>query len=507
MKKNFRKVSFLSLILHFFLFSTLQSDNLRIEKCFAEEILSSQQKISPQIDLADIVEKVMPAVVNISVVQKRHKIRDDQYNDELQEMLREFLERRFGVNPEDEGGPKRPNVLGSGFLIDPSGYIVTNNHVVDGAEEITVTLNNSGVMGYRAKLIGQDSKTDLALIKIESKENLPYLNFDDVSKLRVGDPVFAVGNPFGLGGTVTQGIISAKSRAINANGLGDDIQTDAAINRGNSGGPLCNSKTGKVLGVNSAIVTTTGGSLGIGFAVPASIARPVIEQLKTTGKVIRGWLGVRVQIVDDNIAKSIGLNKPIGGLVAEVIPDSPAEKSGIQVGDVITKMGDTEITIMSRLPRIVAEIPIGTKTYAEIFRGGKFIKLPIIIEKPNKKDPFSSDEEDESSIVSNDTNNILGVKVSNIDDETRYKYSIKNNATGVVISKVKPKSLASMFGIKVGDVIMRVNELTINNTESFNKALQEVEKSNKVFMMILLMRGNTKSFITIETNRVLDQNE
>ena len=385
--------------------------------------------------------------------------------------------------------------VGSGFIMDPTGYIVTNNHVVDRADEIKVTLEGNQNISYKAKLIGKDAKTDIALIKIESKTPLPYLEFDDADNSRIGDGVIAVGNPFGLGGTVTTGIVSAKARHIGATIYEDYIQTDASINRGNSGGPLCNASTAKVIGINSAILTTNGGSLGIGFAVPAYIAQPVIKQLKEHGSVSRGLLGVKIQGVDEKIAKSLRMPQPTGALVAEIVQGSPAEKGGIKVGDVITKFDDKLVPDKNKLPLMVANTPIGKKVVVEVFRDGAAKNLEMVVEKQTEENPDNNKPSaNDKSVASN----ILGIAVKNITPELRQKYHISDKDNGVVITNVSNDSVAASTGLRPGDVISVMNQKAISDVKDFNQILERSTKSKDAAMILLVSRGGNQIFMVIE---------
>ncbi len=307
---------------------------------------------------ADLVEKLSPAVVNISTTQKVKGgvgimgLPLDQLPDSPEfEPFREFFERFGNQGKDGEGAEREVTSLGSGFIIDASGYIITNYHVIDAAEDVSVTLSDKSQ--YSAKIVGKDKKSDLALLKVEAKKPLPFVELGDSDAARVGDWVIAIGNPFGLGGSVTTGILSARQRSIHAGPYDDFLQTDASINRGNSGGPLFNMQ-GKVIGINSAIFSPSGGNIGIGFAVPSTIAKPIIEQLKAFGRTHRGWLGVKIQEVSQEIAESVGLEKPMGALVLEADPQSPGGKAGIQAGDIITQYNGRDITEMRFLPRMVA---------------------------------------------------------------------------------------------------------------------------------------------------------
>jgi serine protease Do len=423
----------------------------------------------PTNSLADIVDKITPAVVNIATTPKLEKKK--YYGPET---LKEFLERQFTV-------PEVKSALGSGFIIDPKGYIVTNYHVIEGADEVNVTLNNEKT--YKAKVIGQDPKTDIALLKIDNDNELPFLEFDDSDQVRVGDIVIAVGNPFGLGGTVTSGIVSATSRHINAeSSFSDYIQTDASINRGNSGGPLCNSVNGKVIGVNASIFSTSGGSIGIGFAVPSLVVKEVVEELKTKGKIERGWLGIAIQPIDEKLAKGMKLENEKGALVTSVTKDSPAEKAGIAVGDIILKFNNIEIDNMKKLPRIVATTEIGSKVDIMLLRNGVKNNLTIIVEKLPNQDMN----------INENNGNILGLNVTTITPELQQRYNINDN-NGVVVTDIEKDSIFLVLGIRPGDVILKVNNIDINSPQDLEKAL--MPKGN---IALLVSRKGKNHFIGIE---------
>ena len=311
---------------------------------------------------ADLAQKLLPAVVNISSSQLISKNPRQQPPKAPQDFFKEFLDKN-----KKEGGRRQATSLGSGFIIDKTGFVVTNNHVIAEADEITVTLHDDTT--HVARLIGRDPKTDLALLKIETDKDLPFVNWGNSKSARVGDWVVAIGNPFGLGGTVTAGIISAKQRYIRQGPYDSFLQTDASINRGNSGGPMFNMR-GKVIGVNTAIFSPTGGSVGVGFSVPSSIAKSVVAQLREFGRTKRGWLGVRIQKVTSEIADSLGLEKTTGALVAEVSAKGPAGKSNILAGDVILRFDGKLVEQMRDLPRIVAETKIGKPVKVDVWRKG-----------------------------------------------------------------------------------------------------------------------------------------
>ncbi|MGE0714572.1 MAG: Do family serine endopeptidase, partial [Alphaproteobacteria bacterium] len=329
---------------------------------------------------ADLAAKLLPAVVNVSTSQqtrggspqaerRRPEMPQVPPGSPFEDFFKEFFERN-----RPDAGPRRQASLGSGFIIDASGLVVTNNHVIADADEITVILHDD--TSLKAEIVGRDAKTDLALLRVKSSKPLPSVKWGDSDTARVGDWVLAIGNPFGLGGSVTAGILSARQRDINSGPYDDFIQTDASINRGNSGGPLFN-MAGDVIGVNTAIFSPSGGSIGIGFSIPSALAKPVIQQLKDFGRTRRGWLGVRIQGVTDEIADSLGLGRPRGALIASTTDKGPAAEAGIQAGDVVLTFDGRDITDMRRLPRVVAETPINKRAKVVVWRKGKEMSFDV----------------------------------------------------------------------------------------------------------------------------------
>jgi serine protease Do len=452
---------------------------------------------------ADLVEKLTPAVVNISTTQTIEgsanplgELFSQTPEGTSPEDLPELFKKFYGEN---DGVERKSTSLGSGFVLSPDGYIVTNQHVVEKADEITVIFSDD--TKAIAKLIGKDTKTDLALLKVDVNKKLDFVKWGSSDKSRVGDWVIAIGNPFGLGGSVSAGIISARARDINAGPFDDFIQTDAAINRGNSGGPLFNIN-GEVIGINSAIFSPSGGNIGIGFALPEAMAEPVIQQLKETGHIIRGWLGVKIQTVTEEIAESIGLKDAKGALVLEVSENSPAAKAGIQAGDVILSFDDKELVAMKKLPRIVADTPIGKKVPVEVWRKDKKKTLVVTISE------LKDDEDKVASVKSNKDNKkesldasktILGLGIKDIDENVRKHFNIGKDVKGVVIVKIDPESAAAQKPLRKGDVIIAVGQEQVLNTADAEKLVKNALDSKRKSVLLLINRGGDSLYIAIPT--------
>ena len=457
---------------------------------------------------ADLVEKLSPAVVNISTTEKvkgnagmqMFDMPDQGENgEEMPEELRKFFEQ-FGKQKGGQGKEVEQEriSLGSGFIIDQDGYIATNNHVIANAVEVTVTLTDNTKL--KAKIIGRDTKTDLALLKVDAGHKLPNVSFGDSDTSRVGDWVIAIGNPYNLGGTVTAGIISARARNINAGPFDDFIQTDAAINLGNSGGPMFNMK-GEVIGINTAIYSPSKGSIGIGFAVPSAMAKPVLAQLRSRGHIDRGWLGVKIQDVTDEIADSVGLKKAEGALVMEVTKDSPADKAGIKLGDVITHFDGKEVKEMRNLPRLVADAAIGKTAEVELWRKGETktvsVKLGELKEKEEAPSDAAGEDEDNGPTLNIKTKDVLGLTIAGITQEVRDKYGIASNVTGVLVTKVKDGSEAAKRGLQAGDIITQAGETVVENAKAVSDAVEAARKAGRKFILLRVTHGNDSLFATL----------
>ncbi|HVN84277.1 MAG TPA: DegQ family serine endoprotease [Candidatus Binatia bacterium] len=394
-----------------------------------------------------------------------------------QDALGEFQRRFFGQAP-PRSEPKRS--LGSGFIISPDGYIVTNDHVVRDATRIRVRLADK--TEYDAKLIGSDAKTDVALIKIEPNEKLPVVRLGSSAALEVGDWVVAIGNPFGLAQTVTAGIVSAKGRVIGAGPYDDFIQTDASINPGNSGGPLLN-LDGEVIGINSAIFSRSGGSVGIGFAIPIDLARRIVDQLRERGKVVRGWLGVSVQDVTPDLAKSFGLDRPHGVIVADVTHGGPAERAGLRVGDVIVEYQGQALAETHHLPALVADTPVGSRAELKIVRGGKEETVEVTVAElpePTRR-------------VAATGQNDWGLAVADLTPNLARQLGLSAQARGVVITGVEPGSPAGEAGLAPGELIREVNRQPVHTVREYRAAVAAAGDR----LLLLVQHGDLSSFVAL----------
>ncbi|HVA35254.1 MAG TPA: DegQ family serine endoprotease [Stellaceae bacterium] len=468
---------------------------------------ADQPAIVQMPSFAPMVKKVLPAVVNISVIEKSDVANSDDGGQDLgpntnpfqgfppspfDEFLRRFFQqqqRQFHQAPVPEG---QRVALGSGFIIDPTGYVVTNNHVVEDASKVTVILQDNS--RHPAKVIGRDPKTDLALIKFESKEPLPYVTWGDSDAAQVGDWVLAVGNPFGLGGTVSPGVISARGRDIHAGPYDDFLQVDASINRGNSGGPDFN-LDGQVIGINTAIYSPNGGSVGIGFAIPSSLAKPIIEQLRARGKVERGWLGVQIQSVTPDIAKGLGLAKPEGALVADVTKGSPAESAGMKQGDVVLNYQGHDIARVRDLPIAVAETPIGQAAALKVWRNGKPLTLQVKIgEMPEKQAQVATTEQPQHGNSAE-----MGLKLSSLTPELRRRARVPKEVRGVIVTEVAPNSPLGAIGVQPGDVIVSINRkpVTTPHEAVHELALAQKEKGANKTLLLLLNRHGVNEYVAL----------
>ncbi|MBX4992070.1 serine protease Do [Rhizobium binae] len=479
--------------------------------------------------VADLAEGLLDAVVNISTSQN---VKDDEGvgpaprapdGSPFQEFFNDFFNKQQG----GKGPNHNVSSLGSGFVIDPTGYIVTNNHVIEGADDIEVNFANGSKL--KAKLIGTDTKTDLSVLKVEPRTPLKSVKFGDSSTMRIGDWVMAIGNPFGFGGSVTVGIISGRGRNINAGPYDNFIQTDAAINKGNSGGPLFNMK-GEVIGINTAIISPSGGSIGIGFSVPSELASGVVEQLREYGETRRGWLGVRIQPVTDDIADSLGLDTAKGALVAGVIKGGPVDDGSIKAGDVILKFDGKTVNEMRDLPRVVAESTVGKEVDVVVLRDGKEqsvkVKLGrledsdqaaaggaapdgsqddgVITPDPDENDdmdqPDTGDQAppvpgapapDQGQVSPDATpKNVLGLSLSLLSPETRKAFGIAESVDGVVVTEVAPGSASAEKGLKPGDVIVEVAQEFMKSPDAVAAKVKSLKQEGRRNAQLMIASAN-----------------
>jgi serine protease Do len=463
----------------------------------ADNAAAMQQPI-PLPSLAPLVQRVQGAVVNVSVEIDGDAIasggsqgagRSAQGDTPFEKFLRRFFDNPGNGLP---GSPGQKIVaVGSGFIIDPSGYIVTNNHVAGKAKKVTVILQDNS--RHSAKVVGGDDKTDLALLKIDTNRKLPFVTWGNSNDAKVGDWVVAVGNPFGLGGTVTAGIISALGRNINEGPFDDFLQIDAPINRGNSGGPTFN-LSGQVIGINTAIYSPSGGSVGIGFAVPSKIAQKVVAQLKEHGHATWGWLGVMVQGITPSIAKSLGLNQenPHGALVAGVTPDSPAAKAGLKPGDVITAAGGRPIKNVHDLPRIVAATPAGQKLDFAVLRDGKKTTVTATIAELTKKAEMAARTEEQPA-APNRGDSALGMRLAPLDQAMRSRLRLGKDAQGVVVAEIDPSSPVRALGLQPGDVIVSINQEAVKSPKDASERLRRAAAAGNI--LLLLNRHGVNQFV------------
>jgi serine protease Do len=427
--------------------------------------------------VANLVEKLKPAVVNISVTEVVKTGNPQEFSTPFgnDEQLKEFWQRFFGSQEPREFKRKG---LGSGFIINRDGYIVTNNHVVQKAKDITVILHDK--TQYPARVVGTDPKTDIALIKIEPRKELATVPLGDSDALRDGESVIAIGNPFGLAETVTSGIVSAKGRTIGAGPYDDFIQTDASINPGNSGGPLMN-YYGEVVGINTAIVAA---GAGIGFAVPINIAKDILLQLREKGKVTRGWLGVSIQEVTPELAKSFGLPEERGALISDVMPDGPAEKAGFRRGDVVLEANGRTIRDYHELPRMIASMPAGEKVMFKVLRDGKEIMIPAVVGELTDEGEVKTSEE---------ADNRMAISLQTVTPEIAAELGLKKTE-GVVVTAVEPGGLGADAGLQRGDVILEVERTPVNGPKEFSAALRKAGSS----VLLLIYRSGSTFYLTIK---------
>jgi serine protease Do len=456
---------------------------------------------------ADLAEKLLPAVVNISTTQAIEGRSVPQMpqlapGSPFEEFFKEFMDRNRQQG--DQRRQRKATSLGSGFVINigknGDAFVITNNHVIEGADEITVILQDNDRL--KAELVGRDVKTDIAVLKVKSNDKMVAVSFGNSDDARVGDWVIAIGNPFGLGGTVTTGIISARGRDIQSGPYDNFIQTDASINRGNSGGPLFD-MDGKVIGINSAIYSPSGGSVGIGFSIPSSGAQPIIKQLIKFGEVKRGWLGVHIQGVTEEIAETLGLKKARGALVASLIDDGPAEKSGIKTGDVILEFDGKPVPSMRKLPRIVAETEVNKPVKVMVWRDGKEVNVDVTIGVLDEAKTASASPDDAKKQIetSDKTVGVLGLTLGEATPSIRKRFKLDAAARGVVVTKVNDDGVAFEKGVRPGDLIVEVSQQEVTTPEQVIDKVNVARKNGDKRILLLVEGQSGLRFIALSIKK------
>ncbi len=461
---------------------------------------------------ADLAARLLPAVVNVSSSQTPQQQQQRQQpgpempnfppGSPFEQFFKDFFNRNRpppgnrGEGTPPRGPERRAQSLGSGFIIDPEGLIVTNNHVIEGADEISITLQDNTTL--KATVVGRDESTDLALLRVKSDKPLPFVEFGDSDTSRVGDWVVAIGNPFGLGGTVTAGIVSARGRDINSGPYDDFIQTDAAINRGNSGGPLFN-MDGQVVGINTAIYSPSGGSIGIGFSIPSKLASNVVNQLKNFGQARRGWLGVRIQQVTPEIAESLGLKEPTGAMIAGVNEGGPADKAKIRGGDIVLKFNGQDVKNMSALPRVVADTEVGKQVPVVVWRDGKEVTITATLgERPNDQQLAAERNGGKGGDTAKAVELAgLGMKIAPLTAEAREKYRLAEDSKGVLITEVSASGSAAEKGLKAGDVIVEVQQNEVSTPADVQRRVEAARKQERKFVLMLIQGPEGTRFVPL----------
>ncbi len=504
---HFKKhLSYAAIVVAYGLIFGLSPSSARANPEVAKPASVENIKAPGPVSFADIVEPLLPAVVNISTSQDLGKkeaaeLPEIPENHPYHDFFKHFFEEHYSKTP------RKATALGSGFIIDASGLVVTNNHVIADADEITVILHDENKTELKAKVVGRDPRSDLALLKVDAKKDLPFVKWADSTKARTGDWVVAIGNPFGLSSSVTTGIISTIARNISAqmkNSPGGAdivdgyIQTDAAINMGNSGGPLFN-MNGEVVGVNTAILSPSGTNIGIGFAIPSEVVKPIIEQLKTYGRTRRGWLGVRVQVVTDEIAEALGMEKAQGALVGSITENGPAAKAGLKPRDVIITFNGVPVPESRSFPRIVGETEIGKEVPVVIVRDGKKMTLQVKVgeyEAAEEAGLIPSQRVEQEA--KKNTKDILGMSLRDLTPQDRASMQIPADLKGVLIMKIDPYSEAYQSkGLRNGDIIVDVGGTPVSKTEEVIALVEDAKKKKKKHEIFQIRRGENVLFIAL----------
>jgi serine protease Do len=465
---------------------------------------------------ADLADKLLPSVVNISTTQTVKPEKQKEKEKErttpgrpqfppgspFEEFFKDFFNHEGQQGDRPQAKPRKATSLGSGFVIDPAGYIVTNNHVIADADEITVKLHDDTEI--KAEVVGRDTKTDVAVLKVKTTKPLTATRWGDSDKARVGDWVLAIGNPFGLGGSVTAGILSARQRDIQSGPYDDFLQTDASINRGNSGGPMFN-MDGEVIGINTAIYSPSGGSIGIGFAIPSNLAKNVAAELirEPDHTVHRGWLGVRIQAVTDEIADSLGLDKAKGALVASVNDNGPAQNGGVQPGDVILSFDGKTVNDMRHLPRLVAETPVDKSVPVTVWRKRHETPLHVKVGRLDETEQVAAKEPPKKAPPKDDTGTVsaLGLTLANISPEMKEKFSLADDSKGVVVVDVAKDSPAAEKGLKAGDVIVEAAQEEIKNATQVAGKIDDAKRAGRKSILLLVERQGDLRFVAVRLDQ------
>ena len=440
------------------------------------------------LSFADLAERLSPAVVNISTRQTVGgpgvEAPEIPPGAPFGDLFKDFFDR-------NQRGPRSVSSLGSGFVIDAEGVVVTNNHVIENADEIVVNFPDG--LSLPAELVGTDPKTDIAVLKLSHDKPLPFVSFGDSEALRVGDWVLAIGNPFGLGGSVSAGIVSARKRDINSGPYDDFIQTDAAINRGNSGGPLFN-MAGEVVGVNTAIISPSGGSIGIGFSVPSALVKNVVAQLREFGETRRGWLGVRIQTVTPEIAESLKMDEAAGALVADVTAGGPAAAAGVKGGDVVLRFNGRKIDAMRDLPRIVAETPVGAQVIVDVWRDGETVSLTVALGRLEEGEQIA---EGAAPAAPQATATALGMTLQALDADVRAELGLADDVSGVVVSAVEADSVAEAKGVLPGEVIIEAGQEKVTTPADVLARIKAARAENRGSILLLVQNAGGLRFVAL----------
>lgn len=452
--------------------------------------------VAPGGSFAPIVEADKPAVVTITTTMKATDTSADAGDSPMDEQFRQFFEHQgipFPNQAPQQRQSPRAQALGSGFIISSDGVIVTNNHVIDNATDIKVTLDDGTELP--AKLLGADPKSDLAVVKIQAPKALPTVSWGDSDKLRLGDQILAIGNPFGIGTTVTAGIVSARGRDLHSGPYDDFIQIDAPINHGNSGGPLVDSD-GNVVGINTAIYSPNGGSVGVGFAIPSNEAKEIVAKLEKNGSIDHGYLGVQIQAVTPDVADAVGLSKAQGALVAAVSDGTPAARAGVKTGDIVTAVGGEEVKTPKDLSRLVADMSPGDKKTLAVWRAGKSMDLSVTVGGNDDSQKQASADEDKGQAQQANQPSI-GIGLADLTPDVREQLELPKSVSGAVVASVNPDKTAAAAGIQTGDVIVSVNDKPVHDAREVKNAVAEASTAGRKSVLLLIERAGNKTFVAV----------